>query len=69
MDNEQFAVLTNKIDLLTNALLYNIIKDLLFKDQVLTLNRLGLTEVGIATLLNSNKNSVHTILWRQKHGT
>lgn len=64
MNEEQFSVLTSKLDFLTKALLVNIIKDLDFKNQVITLHQMGMKESEITDLLKSNRNKVHSIVWR-----
>lgn len=66
MDNDQFATIIGKIDLMTNALLYFLIRDLEFKEKVLVLKVVGLKESEIIALLRSNKNKVHSVLWREK---
>jgi len=62
MNEEQFSILINKLDFLTKALLMNIIKDLNFNNQVITLYRMGMKESEIKDFLKSTRDKVHSIL-------
>jgi len=62
MNDAQFKILTKKLDIISNALLMNIVKDLEFKKQVITLNGVGLTETEIVKFLKSNRDKIHAVL-------
>ena len=62
MNEEQFSILINKLDFLTKALLVNMIKDLDFKNQVITLYKMGMKESEIKDFLKTNRDKVHAIV-------
>ncbi|MFZ1077595.1 MAG: hypothetical protein WAN47_09245 [Nitrosotalea sp.] len=62
MNDDQFSILTNKLDFLTKALLVNIIKDLDFKNQVITLYKIGMKESEIKDFLKTDRDKVHAIV-------
>lgn len=66
MNDEQYSKLMKKLDLISNALLMNVIKDMEFKNQVEFLFQNGLTEVEIVKFLNSKRDKIHTILRKLK---
>lgn len=66
MNEEQYSKLMSKLDLISNVLLMNVIKDMEFKNQVEFLFQSGLTEKEIVTFLKSNRDKVHGILRKLK---
>lgn len=62
MDDTQFKELNEKLDFISKILALNIVKDLEFKEQVTQLSKLGLKEVEIISILNSNRDKVHSIM-------
>ena len=66
MDKEQFKILNKKLDFISKALIMNLVNGLDFKEQVIHLSKMGLKEIDIIELLNSNRAKVHSILWRKK---
>lgn len=66
MNDEQFQVVVNKLDLIHKALALNLTKDLEFKNKVTLLRQTGFTESDIIKLLGSNRARVHSILRRIK---
>ena len=66
MDSEQFKLLTDKLDFLSKILILNIVKGLEFKDQVTQLSILGLKEVEIVNILNSDRDKVHAVMRKLK---
>lgn len=62
MNDEQFVTIVKKIDFLTNVFLLFLIKDLEFKNQVVTLNKMGMKESEIVEFLKSTRNKVHSVL-------
>ena len=66
MNDEQYSKLMSKLDLISNALLMNVIKDMEFKNQVEFLFQSGLTEVEIVKFLRSTRDKVHAIVRKLK---
>jgi len=66
MNDEQYSKLMNRLDLISNALLMNIIKDMKFKNQVVFLFQSGLSEVEIVKFLKSNRDKVHAVVRKLK---
>jgi len=66
MNEEQFKILNDKLDLISKALLWNLVKNLEFKEQVTHLSNIGLKEIEITKILSSNRAKIHSILWRKK---
>lgn len=66
MNDDQFNIISEKLDLITKALLLNLTKDLDFKQRVLELSKLGLKEAEIVKILAENRGRVHMTLMRQK---
>ncbi len=66
MNEDQFKILTEKLDFISKMLLLNIVKDLEFKNQVLQLSNFGLKEIEIIKILNSTRNKVHEVLRKKK---
>lgn len=66
MNEEQYSNLMKKLDLISNALLMNVIKDMEFKTQTEFLFQSGLTEAEIVKFLNSTRNKVHEVLRKLK---
>ena len=66
MNEEQFKILTEKLDFISKMLLLNIVKDLEFSEQVTQLSNLGLKETEIAKILNSTRDKVHSIMRKTK---
>jgi hypothetical protein len=66
MNDEQFAILTDKLDLLTSALLLSLVGDLEFKQKVIELSKLGVKESDIVKLLGEPRGRVHMTLMRHK---
>jgi hypothetical protein len=54
--------LHDKLDIISTALLLNLVKGLGFKDQVLTLDKIGLKEIAIVKLLDATRDRVHGVL-------
>lgn len=66
LNEEQFKILTEKLDFISKMLLLNIVKDLEFSEQVTQLSNLGLKETEIAKILNSTRDKVHSIMRKTK---
>lgn len=66
MNEEQYSKLMSKLDLISNVLLMNVIKDMEFKNKVEFLFQSELTEKEIVTFLKSNRDKVHGILRKLK---
>jgi hypothetical protein len=66
VNDEQFSEIISKLDLMTNALLLNLVKDLDFKDKVLYLSKIGMKEADIVKLLGEKRPRVHSVLQRMK---
>ncbi len=66
MNEEQYSKLMKKLDLISDTLIMNVIKDMEFKKQVEFLFQSGLTESEIVTFLKSTRDKVHAILSKLK---
>jgi len=66
MNEDQFKIISDKIDFLTRILVLNLIKDLGFKEQVNQLSNLGFKEIEIVKILNSTRNKVHEVMRNKK---
>jgi len=66
MNDKQYSKLMNKLDLISNALLMNVIKDMEFKNQVEFLFQSSLTEAEIVKFLRSNRDKVHVVVRKLK---
>lgn len=66
MNDTQYSELMKKLDLISNSLLINIIKDMEFKNQVECLYQIGLTEAEIVKFLKSARDKVHSIVRKLK---
>ena len=66
MNEKQFSTVIKKLDLISNSLLMNIIKDMEFENQVEFLFQSGLTESEIVKFLKSKRDKVHSITRKLK---
>lgn len=66
MNEDQYAKLMKKLDLISNTLLMNVIKDMEFKNQVEFLFQSGLSEIEIVKFLRSNRDKVHAVVRKLK---
>lgn len=66
MNEDQFKILTDKLDFISRVLVLNIVKDLEFKKQVIQLSNFGLKEIEIIKILNSTRDRVHWVLRNKK---
>lgn len=66
MNDEQYSKLMNKLDLISDVLLMNVIKDMEFKNQVKYLFQSGLSETEIVKFLKSNRDKVHAVVRKLK---
>jgi len=62
MNEVQFDAINKKLDLMTKALLLNLVKDLEFKDKVHSLSKIGLKESDIVKLLGEKRARVNSAL-------
>jgi len=66
MNDTQYSELMKKLDLISNSLLINIIKNMKFKNQVECLYQIGLTEAEIVKFLKSARDKVYSIVRKLK---
>ena len=71
MDEEQFDVLTKKLDSITNLLAFNLIQNKSVGEQIKALTKAGLKAYEIALILDKTENQVYVTqtLLRKKKGT
>jgi hypothetical protein len=62
MNDIQFHILDRKLDLISRTLKLNLVKGMDERDQIIMLNRFGLREMEIASILGSSRNMVHGIV-------
>ncbi len=67
MENEQFQDLSNKLDVITRLLAFNLIEEKKQKEQILLLSRIGIQPKIIAELLNTTSNTVRVTLSKMRN--
>ena len=71
MDEEQFDVLTKKLDSITNLLAFNLLQNKSVSEQIKALTKAGLKASEIALILDKTENQVYVTqtLLKKKKGT
>lgn len=66
MNEDQFNAIMGKLDFIAKALLLNLVREMDFKEKVITLDKMGMKESDIVELLNEKRGRVNSVLRKAK---